>query len=780
MRPGIRRLVVILLVVLCAWSVPAPDLFADDFFDQNVAPILVRHCLGCHSGDRPEGGFSLHSLHDAVENDIVVPGDVAASRLFQLVEAREGTAAMPQNSAPLSNDQVNVLREWIANGATWPADIQLEPNRVGEYDWWAFKPLTKPTVPSVDDVWAESPIDKFILSKLNQQALSHSPAADRRTLIRRLTYDLTGLPPSFHEVEAFVQDPRADAYEILVDELLASPSYGERWARHWLDVVKYADTHGYDKDKLRPNAWPYRDYVIHSLNQDKPYWRFVQEQIAGDVLFPNEPDGILGLGFIAAGPWDFIGHAEVPESKIDGKVARNLDRDDMIANVFNTFCSLTVQCARCHDHKFDPITQQQYYGLQSLLAAVDRADRQYDIDPRVERQRQELKKELASLRSELKVSEVGSGIDSGNTVSTVQQEIQRVQAELSELPPQKLVYAAATHFSPQSNFRPTEGKLRPIHVLQRGDVAQPGEIALPCVLPFSPDAASSLDPDSSEGQRRSALALWLTSTENPLVWRSIVNRVWQYHFGRGLVDSPNDFGRMGDQPSNSLLLDWLAAEFRDGGQSLKKLHRMIVTSNTYRQASVSNLANETIDKSNRYFWRAERRRLDAEQIRDSMLKISGTLDTAMGGPGFYLFELEKTEHSPHYEYHKFNPGDHASAHRRSIYRFVVRSQPDPWLSTLDCADSSQSTAKRSETLTALQALSLLNNRFSLYMAECFSRRLKIGPTDLERQVTSAFQSTFQRMPDQAEIDELTSYAHTHGLTNLCRLMFNFSEFMYID
>ncbi|MCA9063996.1 MAG: DUF1553 domain-containing protein, partial [Planctomycetaceae bacterium] len=361
-----------------------------------------------------------------------------------------------------------------------------------------------------------------------------------------------------------------------------------------------------------------------------------------------------------------------------------------------------------------------------------------------------------------------------------------VAAELKKLPTGRMVYAAATHFAPQGNFRPTEGSPRTIRLLHRGVETQPGEPVEPGAIPLSPgeDWHFQLPRDSPEGQRRAALAAWITHRDNPLTWRSIVNRVWQYHFGRGIVDSPNDFGRMGQDPSHPEMLDWLAIQFRDGSelvqaQSLKDLHRLIVTSATYRQASQEDPAQQELDSGNRLLWRANRRRLEAEEIRDSVLAVSGRLDTTMYGPGFYLFELEKTEHSPHYEYHKFDPAD-AKSHRRSVYRFIVRSQPDPFMTTLDCADSSQSTPRRNETLTSLQALSLLNNRFSLVMAQYFAQRLESDGKNLQDQVGRAFELTTGRQPDQSEAGALHTYAKQHGLTNLCRILLNQSEFVFVE
>lgn len=975
----------IMTVAIACTMVRAQERSPD--FVRDVAPLLQRRCLSCHSGAEPKGEFSLQTAEAALSGGYIEPGEASESHLVELITPVAGKAEMPKDADPLTSDEIAVIRKWIDEGAKWPQGLTLQEPRVDDFDWWSYRPPVRPPVPEIDHRWAKSAIDKFILDKLNKKGLTPSEPADRRTLIRRVTYDLIGLPPTHEEVDRFVHDTGPQAYEKLVDRLLRSKHYGERWARHWLDVVKYADTHGYDKDKLRGNAWPYRDYVIRSFNEDKPYSRFVQEQIAGDVLFPGQPDGILGLGFIAAGPWDHIGHVEVPETKIDGKVARNLDRDDMVSNTLNAFCSVTIQCARCHNHKFDPITQEHYYGLQSLFAAVDRADRTYDLDPEVERQRTELDARLAELRKQekesareladlggprlaelkkqiaefqaktkvlknpqfgyhtaiarqqdvekwvqvdlgkgLEVSQIvlrpchddfgnigagfgfpvrfrvevsleddwetvldqtesnfpnprlspveiasvdqtirrirvtatrladrkgvfimalaelqtlqadgtnvalGAKVTSGDSIEApvrwarqnltdgywaqggdphlqqqlaaatkerdelmasintpernrrddeIRKEIKETQDRLGKLPKGKMVFAAATNFKSRGNFKPTAGKPRMIHVLHRGNIQQPGEPAIPGVLPFDESDNFLLDAELDEAQRRAALARWLTRKDHPLVWRSIVNRIWQYHFGRGIVETPNDFGRMGARPTHSELLDWLAVEFRDSGESMKSLHRLIVTSNAYQQSAQHDAANATIDVGSQYLWRANRRRLTAEEIRDSILSISGALDPKMGGPGFYLFELEKTAHSPHYEYHKFDPNDPAS-HRRSIYRFIVRSQPDPWMTTLDCADSSQSTPRRNETLTSLQALSLLNNTFNLEMARRFASRVEQEAGDLESQVQHAVQLVLQRPASETEQAELVAYARSHGLPNLCRMLFNLSEFVFLD
>ena len=994
------RLSCLWLLVLLPWPCTAEEMS----FERAIAPILERRCVGCHNDQDSKGGLSLQSAAGFRAGGdggaAVVAGDPAGSLLLEYVSGDK--PEMPKEGPPLSAAEVESLRQWIADGAPWPDELQLHDKSLADFSWWSLQPVVRPRLPQLDvpkSQLVHSPIDYFLLEKLDEQGLSFAPEADRRTLIRRLYFDLLGLPPRPEEVTAFIADESPTAYEQLVDRLLASPHYGERWARHWLDVVKYADTCGYDKDKLRPHAWPYRDYTVRAFNEDKPYAQFVQEQIAGDVLFPGTPDGILGLGFIAAGPWDFIGHVEVPESKIDGQVARNIDRDEMVTNTLNTFCSVTIQCARCHNHKFDPFTQRHYYGLQAIFAAVDRAERPYDLDPEVEHRRYELEqrqRQLTSERAQLdslivreggeelaaverRIGElqpratprdkhpafgyhsqieptpdrekwvqidlgrqvpirkvvlhpchdefagIGAGFgfptrfqiragreaapgasadatwetlsdqstadfpnpglapwaidvvvsarylrvtatrlterqqdfifalaevevidEAGQNVALqaavtsldsieapvrwsrsnltdgiwaqsadeaalqelataqarrvelltrintpertalrerLQQESAALANELRSLPQGKLVYAAATRFAPQGNFQPTAGKPRAVRLLHRGNVTDPREEVHPGVIPLRTDDAFELNLPAghSEGERRAALANWLTRPEHPLAWRSIVNRIWQYHFGRGLVDSPNDFGRMGQLPSHPALLDWLAAEFRDNGQSVKQLHRLIVTSAAYRQSVSSSHANHAsaIDANNRLLWHMNRRRLEAEELRDAILVVSGRMHDRMGGPGFYLFVLEKTDHSPHYEYHLFDPAD-VGSHRRSIYRFVVRSQPDPYMTTLDCADSSQSTPQRGETQTALQALSLLNNKFQLVMSEHFARRLRTEADSVGAQVDLAMQLIAGRWPTAEERQQLADYASRHGLENLCRVLFNLSEFVFVE
>jgi hypothetical protein len=583
--------------------------------------------------------------------------------------------------------------------------------------WWSLAPIQRPPIPQVvHQDWVRTPIDGFILAALEAKGLIPAPEADRATLIRRLSFDLLGLPPTPAELAAFVNDASPNAYEKLVERLLASPHYGERWGRRWLDVAHYGDTHGYDKDKRRDHAWPYRDYVIRSFNADKRFDRFVLEQLAGDVLFPNDPDGIVATGFIAAGPWDFVGHVELREGTVDKEKTRLLDRDDMVASTMGTFASLTVHCARCHDHKFDPIPRRDYYRLQAVFAGVDRGDR--PMKPGVK---------------------------------------------------EPVVYAVVSHAP------------RTIYDLKRGDVEQHGEQVsagpLSC-LPGLEKAFAAKD-CQGEGERRAKLAHWLTDPRNPLTWRSIVNRLWLYHFGRGLVDTPNDFGHNGSLPSNPALLDWLAGEFLARGQSIKDFHRLVVTSAVYRQQSVNPSVNADVDADNRLLWRMERRRLDAEEVRDAVLQVSSSLRELGGGPAYEPFRF-KDDHSPIYDHADVTRMLDPRTFRRTVYAFSVRSVPNPFLECLDGADPNLNTPVRSATVTPLQALALLNNPFMVNQAECCARKLQKAERDVPGQIKLACLEILGRAPTAEELRLMTDFVSHQGLAGLCRYLLNANEFLFVD
>ncbi len=787
---------------------------------ESAQTLLTAKCQTCHNDQAKAGGLSLTNVENirkgGKRGPAIIAGNPAESLLFRLISGAQ--PAMPFGGQPLDPAQIDTIRQWIGQGAEWPQPAK----------WWSLRPLARPAIPGPSNDWVKTPVDAFVLAKLREKGLAPSPEADRRTLIRRLSYDLHGLPPSAEEVESFIADRSPQAYENLVDRLLASPRYGERWGRHWLDVVHYGESHGYDKDKPRRNAWPYRDYVIRAFNEDKPYARFIEEQLAGDVFFPDDPNATVALGFLAAGPWDFVGQAELAEGTTDKKITRLLDRDDMVAQTMSALVSTTAHCARCHDHKFDPIRQSEYYALQSVFAGIDRADRPFDADPAVFRARNQLlvKKraiaaalrpleeeesatttpEIAALDKQVAEYKQVDATDPARRPREIQKkiadaaiqrkamvraalgpatraELDRLRAEMADLdrdvkalPKPQLVYAAANYFESQGTFRFAIDP-RPVNVLIRGSVDSPGAVASPGALSLVdgliPVFRSGLT--APEGERRADLARWIVDPGNMLAWRSIVNRVWHYHFGTGIVDSPNDFGHMGSLPTHPELLDWLAVEFRDSGGSFKKLHKLIVMSATYRQASAGNATNESIDSENRYLWRANRQRLDAESLRDSILAASAKLDLTMGGPSVEQFFF-KDDHSPVYDYSRYDP-DAPGNYRRSVYRFLVRSMPDPLMERFDCPDVSMITAKRSTTITAIQALALLNNPFVLKQAEHLAARVKQAGGD---PVEVAFRFTLQRQPDQREHQTLTAYLAREGMVNFCRLLLNLNEFLFVD
>jgi hypothetical protein len=716
--------------------------------------------------------------------------------------------------------------------AAEPADAEKDADT-----WWSLKPIVKPMPPAVPSTkyadWPHTPIDRFVLTKLLEKGLEPAPPADRRTLLRRVTFDLTGLPPTPEEIDTFLADTSPDAYEKVVERLLASPAYGERWSRHWMDVAHYAETHGHDQDRPRPHAWPYRDYLVRSFNADKPYARFVQEQLAGDVLFPGDPDAIVAMGFLATGPWDESSLRDIREDSIDRQIARYLDRDDMVTTALSTFVSTTVHCARCHDHKFDPITQKDYYALQAVFAGVDKAERAYDTDPKLSAKRKQLADEKARLhalrgtadpsllapavqaeaaaweKNVLACQVCGSvmggpqplaaaeglvvvltalrGVPADRRSDKQRAELalhvleQKLDRQIAALPPPQLVYAAASDFKPDGSFKPA-GKPRPVHVLKRGDINKPGPEAQPAALACVPglEARFRLDRPDDEGSRRAALARWMGDPKNVLTWRSIVNRVWHYHFGKGIVETPGDFGRMGAKPTHPELLDWLAADFQQHGGSLKYLHRLIVTSAAYRQSSRHEPRFAEVDNDNRYLWRMNRTRLDAEEVRDAVLLAAGRLDRTMGGPSVKQFNMSPGIHvTPNVDYQGFDV-DRPEVQRRAVYRFVFRTLPDPFMEALDCPDSSQLTQARNVSVTAPQALALLNDRFMVRMSEHLAARATKSGADLPAQVEAVYRFALAREPTPKESALLTEYAKKHGLANLCRMVLNCNEFVFVN
>jgi hypothetical protein len=634
-------------------------------------------------------------------------------------------------------------------------------------DWWSLQPLGPVAVPSVDGSQRpQNPIDHFILHRLKKEGLAPSPAADRRTLIRRLSFDLVGLPPTPHEVEAFVNDSAPGAYERLVDRLLDSPHYGERWARHWLDIVRYGESQGFERNKFRPSAWKYRDFVVEAFNSDMPYDRFVRWQIAGDVLQPDDPLAVIASGFLALGPYDLTAYNNgTPPMRA---FAREEELEGLVATVGQAFLGLTVHCARCHNHKFDPISQKEFYQFSAALGGTYQGAEREVL---TEKGRPIAQKRVAALRREIEGLAAREKSADARSRPGLAAKRSRLESVI------RLLRGGPVHTT-----RPKQPG--PWHVLARGDyrkrrdVVGPGGIAALRGL----SADWKLSKDAPEAERRKALARWIADPHNPLTPRVIVNRLWAHHFGAGLVRTPSDFGFQGGPPSHPELLDWLAGQLvRPGGGtawSLKRIQRLIVTSAAYRQSSRSRPEAARVDADNRLLWRQVPRRLEAEAFRDAVLAVSGEIDLRMGGPGYRDFKVSSKGDNETYTVFDAVGRDF---NRRSLYRTWVRTGTSPLLDLLDCPDPSVATPKRAVTSTPLQALALLNNRFMEHHAERYAERLKReAPQGTSAQLRRAYDLAFARQPTDAELALGRRFAAKHGLAQFCLVLLNTSEFSYID
>jgi hypothetical protein len=978
-------------------------------FDKTIAPLLARRCLDCHNRSELAGGLDLSDREKALaggdSGPVLVPGEPAESLLWQRIADGE----MPPKT-PLPPEERALLKTWIAEGGRWgtnPIDpFRFTTDARAGYDWWSLQPLVRPDVPRLqpksDAPESVHPIDAFVRVKLAEHGLSPSAAADKRTLLRRLSFDLLGLPPTPEETAAFLADDSADAYEQFVDRLLASPHYGQRWARHWLDVVRFGESQGFERDKLRPNAWRYRDWIVAAFNRDMPYDEFARLQLAGDVLRPGDADAIIATGFLTAGAFDEVGQRQ--QSAAMKAVVRQDELEDILGTVGQTFLGLTVHCARCHDHKFDPISQQEYYGMSAALAGVRHGERKIDgaglardarvrtaaLQTRIEtlngrraaitepirrrllaerRERQKhvtppqpisrwqfdadlkdgigelhgsafgqarLKNErllfdgttgyvtTAPLTADLQektletwvslatLKQQGGGVMgvqtlNGNTFDSIvfgEQEPGRwmagsnfFQRTKSFAGPEEtvaekqlvhlaIVYHADGTIAGYRNGQPygqpykSDGPIKFVagqaqvvfglrhspaggnrllagsieraqlydralsadevaasagvasdhvdedaiveqlsksqrseydqlqfevdqlrlqvervqamktyavapqppeatHVLKRGNPAERGDEVVPGGIAAVPGPAADfgLPADAADDVRRIELARWITDAENPLFARVIVNRIWQHHFGRGLVDSPSDFGFSGGRPSHPELLDWLSVELIRNGWSLKSLHRMIVTSATYRQSSLPNEAAHAVDADNRLLWRRSPQRLEAEAVRDAILSVTGKLDPAIGGPGYYDFTT--FVHNTQF-YEPVDPVGE-SFNRRSLYRTWVRSGRNRFLDAFDCPDPSATAPKRAVTTTPLQALSLMNHAFVLRMSDRLADRVtrEVGE-DFELQAARAFELVYARPASQEERRVAAAFTSQHGLAALGRVLFNSNEFLYVD
>ena len=702
-------------------------------FSKQVAPILSQHCIECHHGAEAGGGLDLATWKGMTQGGETGPafiaGDPAQSLLMQHIVSGE----MPKKRPPLSaNDQL-ALRQWIEQGAGWPV---REINRFGTstdrragHDWWSLQPLRNPAVPKVSQTsWGRNEIDAFVLAKLESEKLAPAAEADRRTLARRLSFDLLGLPPRPEQVAEFVQSADPRAYEALVDQLLNSPHYGEHWARHWLDVVRFGESQGYERNHIRENAWRYRDWVIESLNRNQPYDEFVRQQIAGDVLHPDDLGALIATGFHVVGPWDMVAHFEGSATM---KVAAHHDHvEELVGTVGQAFLGLTLNCCRCHDHKFDPLPQTDYYRMAALLGGIHQVQKEH---------------------GEIKLT------SSPDQLST------RDFQGVAHIPDFR---------QPAATF-----------VFARGDYRQPRDLVVPAGLSILEPAGLTADwklgLNASDADRRKHLAEWLTSAQNPLTARVFVNRVWYYHFGEGLVETPSDFGFNGGRPSHPELLDWLAATFVESGYDIKQLHRLILTSATWRQSSqVATSAAIERDAENRWLWRGNRRRLEGESVRDALLAVSGALNDQLGGASFRDVKVElKTNHEFTDPTNEFSP----ATCRRSIYRLWARSGGLPLLESLDCPDPTVMSPRRARTTTPLQALSMLHNRWVVQAADRFADRVQQEAGEVPAaQVERAYQLAYARVPSDRERPLAVKFVETQGLKALCLTLFNTNEFLFID
>ncbi|MEY4566521.1 MAG: hypothetical protein RLY14_1491 [Planctomycetota bacterium] len=970
---------------------------------EEIKPILHSRCSSCHGTEKQEGGLRFDrasSLQRGGDSgNTLVAEKLDQSELWKRILST-GEDRMPPEGDRLSPQQQELIKTWIIDGMPGLQHAASQEEKDPRLSHWAWQPIKRPAIPDLLPVTSNSlsnPIDAFIGDQLKRNGLSFSSEANIEVQLRRLSLDLRGLPLSPDELKYYQsQNNPQFSYIQAVDRWLNDPAYGERWARHWLDISHYADTHGFERDQRRDNAWRYRDYVIDSFNSDRPYDEFVRQQVAGDVLLSENTESVLASGFLAAGPYDFVGQEET-RSMVLRRAARADDLDDMVTQVMTAFCGVTIHCARCHDHKLDPITQNEYYALTAIMAGVRRADR--PIHPKQlelhEAEHKRLREKIANLQSEiakrrgqgLQLADVvgggdgfgrgqfGYGVDPASGKSKIDKRgfLENVvvnQFHRSEIPgidgvlipdggqlaPESKVAISSTgltisvpdtsgqawdaiRFGPVNSqhsntlagidfskdhqllgihanaaitfdlrqlqsaspkpfnrftasvgyfgetplrgasvfvyldgqllssfenigrddgvlslsfpiaegnrfltlmatdsgngishdqicfidpvlesksttesgdpentrlanelaqlhkdlqqaqedrkllkepdrfYGVRSGELQEIRRLRRGNPEDPLELVSPGSINCLPLDGQLTDTQASDGERRIALANWLTHPNNPLTARVIVNRLWHYHFGRGLVETPSDFGLGGLQPSHPLLLDWLASELIEHRWSIKHIQRLICSSATYRQSSTYNEKAFQMDSNNRFLWRRSPQRLDAESLRDAILAVSGCIDRRFHGPGYRDFDYQE-EYAPVYRY---IPATRPDLWRRTIYRFVVRTTTHQFLATLDCPNAANMTPVRDRTTTPLQALALLNNEFMRSQADLFANRLKNEcPDDEMAQISRAFELCFFRKPSAAESQAATKLIASSGLESLCLMLFNANEFFYVD
>jgi mono/diheme cytochrome c family protein len=800
------------------------------FYREKVAPILAASCFSCH-GPKSEvkGGLFLGARGDILEGGDSGPAvdleDPAASLLIDAINY--GTNEMPPKQK-LPADQIDILTRWVKMGSPIPADAEhtrpttgkLQPPEVNDEtkQFWSFKPVVKPHLPKVEQqAWVGSPIDAFILAPLEAKGIRPNPPASKAELIRRAYYDLTGLPPSLAEVEAFVTDDSVDAFERVIDSLLESKQYGERWGRHWLDLVRYAESNSYERDGEKPHIWRYRDYVIRSFNEDKPYTQFVREQLAGDEFDERTPDSIVATGFYRLGIWD--------DEPVSQKMALYDDLDDIVLTTSQVFLGMTMNCARCHSHKIDPIPHEDYYrflaffngvrryGVRSFesvedasigpIAVSDAEEHQAELRNNLDRELIQLNRKIQHVerrldqimtppeKEDFKAVEVrvdlarkyaGNGLSRGLADEYVAAVTRK--KEIEEQRPDEIAKALVVKevgATPRETF-----------VLVRGNAESPGEQVepgFPSIL--SPPEPVIRQPQSGKSSgRRTALADWIVSPENQMTTRVIANRIWQHHFGRGIVRSPNNFGSAGLKPTHPVLLDWLANRFVEDGWSFKSMHKTIMLSNAYQMSSRGQAGGLEKDPANNLFWRFDVRRLSAEELRDSILAANGSLNLKMGGHSFYPripAEVLAGQSRPGNGWGNSSPEERA---RRAVYIFIKRSLVDPLMADFDFADVDATCPVRFVTNQPTQSLALLNSEFVNRQAAVFASYLEsaVGD-DSAAQVRLGLTQVTQRRPTQDEVDRGVKFIESLEADNVpadvalryfCLLTYNLNEFLFLD
>lgn len=773
------------LTLLCPLLATAAE-DPTDFFEKNIRPVLARQCYACHSEkSKPVQGDLLVDSREGLARGgksgipALIPGKPAESLLIKAIRGTHKDLKMPPGK-PLDEPTVAAFTKWVEMGAPDPRSSTTKYTPPPAYNWdkekqhWAYQPIRSVTPPTVTNPeWSRTPIDRFIKTALDQQGLQPLPRASKLTLLRRVTYSLTGLPPTPADTAAFLADASPAAYEKLIDRLLASPAYGEHWGRKWLDLVRYADTAGDASDFPVPELYRYRNYVIRSLNADKPFDVFLREQLAGDLLphrdLEDRREKVIATSYLAL-------------SRRFGQTTGEfyLTLDDTVDNLSKTFLGLTVGCARCHDHKFDPIPTTDYYALTGIFKSTNYAHsglehHQYlehftALDPQDQPRLNQVQSRMIELFKLAKHDTPPAGLDKDKLL-----EFHQARAEFNRLRQNFPAIPMA--------FAVSDGPATNAQVMIKGDPTTLGPVVPRGFLTI---LGGQQVPATATGSGRDLLADWLLAPANPLTTRVFVNRVWLGHFGRGLVNSPNDFGTRGEAPSHPELLDYLATRFRADGFSLKQLHKQILLSRTYQTASGHHPTNAVKDAKNAFYWRFDRRRLTAEEIRDTMLATSGQLDPTMPNAhpfpprGSYVF----TQHNPFVaDLDKF---DHR---HRSVYLLQQRFRRNPYLELFDGPDPNNTTPARSSDTSALQSLYFLNNDFVARQAEALAARVALDTDSLPARIQQAYRLLFTRPATPLEVTAATQLvakveANTQdrklAWTSLMRALLASNEFFYLD